>query len=129
MVLSDIAGVEDYLENRCFKPGEIYDYTGFFYHTFSPGDECTVVYEGKDIRKQNVNVVVAVCGDQLINFWRDTEDHVIQAERYDATTHNTEQMPLYLQGRVQELYLDKYNSTNYFNDIAKIKKIGGAVII
>jgi hypothetical protein len=30
MKLKDIADMEDYLENRCYCPYEIYDMTGFF---------------------------------------------------------------------------------------------------
>jgi len=31
MQLKDIANMEEYLENDCYRPGEIYDSTGFFF--------------------------------------------------------------------------------------------------
>lgn len=129
MTLSDINGFEDYLMNQCYRPGEIYDCTGFFYREFKPGDECTVVYEGSDFRKPNLTAMIVVCGDQLINIWKDAEDHVITAERYDATPHNTEMMKLYLQGKAQPFYLDKWNSGNYKSNLLKIRKLTGAVMI
>ena len=46
MKLKDIADMNDYLENRCYCPYEIYDMTGFFYELFYPETECTVLVSG-----------------------------------------------------------------------------------
>ena len=80
-------------------------------------------------RMEYLTAMIVVCGDQLINIWKDAEDHVITAERYDATPHNTEMMKLYLQGKAQPFYLDKWNSGNYKSNLLKIRKLTGAVMI
>ena len=49
MKLKDIADMEDYLENRCYCPYEIYDMTGFFFNCFEPEVECELLAEGENI--------------------------------------------------------------------------------
>ena len=43
MKLKDIADMEDYLENRCYCPHEIYDISGFFFNCFEPDVECELL--------------------------------------------------------------------------------------
>ena len=47
MKLKDIADMDDYLENRCYCPYEIYDLSGFFFNCFKPDVECDLLIEGE----------------------------------------------------------------------------------
>ena len=47
--LKDIYDMEYYLENKCYCPGEIYSFDGFFFQIFDKEDKCELIGKrGKD---------------------------------------------------------------------------------
>lgn len=68
MKLKDIANMEEYLENDCYCPGEIYDMSGFFFRVYHAEDECVLITKGIS-QENNEDVICVVCDNQLINFW------------------------------------------------------------
>ncbi len=64
MKLKDIADMEEYLENRCYCPNEIYDASGIFYNMFYPENNCLFIGSHK---RGQATYVYAVSNDEYDN--------------------------------------------------------------
>jgi len=93
MKLEDILDMKEYLDHRCYCPGEIYSSDGFFYQIFKPEQECKIIGENKDFL-----VVVATpykLGEtedlpQIIVIIKSEDEpaKVDDTTRFDATENN-----------------------------------------
>lgn len=131
MVLGHIADMKDYLADRCYCPGEIYDVTGFFFQIFKPEEECKQICMGKS--KNGDDVYCVICRDQIINIWVDN-NKVTECERYDATENNIELFKRYWSSNgsadaVDGAQLDEFEPGSTQKSLEEIMSIADAVII
>lgn len=127
MQLKDIADMEEYLANRCYCPGEIYDMNGFFFQIFKPEEDCLIVAQGESHGSDN-HVTCVICRDQIINFWINSDDQIVGAERYDATEHNIKQLKDYWLGNVEKVELDEFEHNDTQRTLKDIMKYADAII-
>lgn len=128
MKLKDIADMEEYLENRCYCPHEIYDYSGFFYHLFYPDQDCLLIgsYEAHDrtftyvIADNEYGIAQIICividGDIV-------EDCV----RFYATEHNIEQIKKQMRG--EQDFVDFERNYKEMHTLEEIMKLTDLVMI
>lgn len=117
MQLRDIADMEDYLEDRCYCPHEIYDLSGFFYEIFKPDTECELL----SIRDEDAFVVVtSEYGKQEIILIYLTDGKVDDCVRFDNTENNRKQVSDYVSGKIDLMYIDEYSETNTQGELEKI---------
>jgi hypothetical protein len=53
MILKEIHDMETYLAERCYCPGEIYSFDGFFYQIFKAEQECELLEESSKTFKND----------------------------------------------------------------------------
>lgn len=117
MQLRDIADMEDYLEDRCYCPHEIYDLSGFFYEIFKPDTECELL----SIRDEDAFVVVtSEYGKQEIILIYLTDGKVDDCVRFDNTENNRKQVSDYVSGKIDLMHIDEYPETNTQGELEKI---------
>lgn len=116
MKLKDIADMEDYLENRCYCPYEIYDMTGFFYELFYPETECTLLISGS-MGKIHGTFVVAKpekTGNykpkEQIIYIEITDNRVDDCIRFDNTQNNREQIKKFMNGEIDKMSINEYEN-------------------
>lgn len=109
MRLRDIPDFEDYLENRCYCPHEIYDDSGFFFNLFYPDQECISLgqydaYGGtfKYVIADNEYGVA-----QILAIYIEGEK-VVDCVRFDATEHNIDQVRKRVKGDIDCIRIDEY---------------------
>ena len=124
MKLGDIADMEEYLANRCYCPGEIYDLTGFFFQVFKPETECKCLIAGE---KGNIHGVFVIAkasptvSEQII-YIETTGNNVDSCVRFDATENNISQVLQFMDGKIESMTLDEYTpgeSRRAIDDILK----------
>lgn len=126
MILKDIANMEDFLENDCYCPGEIYDSTGFFFQVFEPTDACTLLVKGA---YKEDDVTAVVCKDQIICFWIENNNKIVQAVRFDATENNTSEIVKALTGKKDKIIIDEFENGKTEADLNKIMSIADSIIV
>ena len=108
MKLKDIADMEDYLNDRCYCPYEIYDLSGFFFENFLPDTECELL----SLRDEDAFVVVTnKYGKQEIIFIYLTDGKVDDCVRFDNTENNRKQVSDYVSGEIDTMHIDEYQET------------------
>ena len=108
MKLKDIADMEDYLNDRCYCPCEIYDLSGFFYEIYEPDTECELL----SLRDEDAFVVVTnKYGKQEIIFIYLTDGKVDDCVRFDNTENNRKQVSDYVSGEIDTMHIDEYPET------------------
>lgn len=108
MKLKDIADMEDYLNDRCYCPYEIYDLSGFFFENFLPDTECELL----SLRDEDAFVVVTnKYGKQEIIFIYLTDGKVDDCVRFDNTENNRKQVSDYVSGEIDTMHIDEYPET------------------
>lgn len=128
MQLKDIANMEKYLQEDCYCPGEIYDVSGFFFQVFKAEDECKLITNGKSKDSDNT-VTCVICRNQIINFWINPDNEILDAERYDATENNIKQMVDFWNGKSDKVDLDEFNKGETAKNLADIMKYADAVMV
>ena len=128
MRLKDIADMEDYLENRCYCPHEIYDISGFFFNCFSPDVECELLAEGErdSIHGTFVLAKSSQSNEQII-YIEHKDGYVESCIRFDATENNKEQILLFLSGDIERMALDEYSDTKTEESLEEIFEIADAI--
>lgn len=127
MKLKDILDMKEYLAERCYCEGEIYDTSGFFFDVFSPDADC------EHITKCDLGDVVVACGTYdtrpqiifIIHDGKTVEDCV----RVDATEHNIEEVLKYASGKTEKMSFDEYQKGEKAKAISEIMSIADAVMI
>ena len=131
MKLRDIADMEEYLENRCYCPYEIYDMSGFFFNCFKPDVECEVLAEGE--RGKIHGTFVLAKSSQFneeslqIIYIEHTNGYVESCTRLDATENNKEQILKFLNGEIEKMHIDEYDDTKTEESIKEILSIADAI--
>ena len=133
MKLKDIADMEDYLENRCYCPHEIYDMTGFFFCCFSPESECELLAEGERGQIHGSFVLVHPSQFNKANLqivYIEHKDGVVEScIRLDATDNNKEQILKFLHGDIKKMKLDEYSDTKTAESLNEVMSIADAILI
>lgn len=113
MKLRDIPDFEDYLENRCYCPHEIYDDSGFFFNLFYPDQECISLgqydaYGGtfKHVIADNEYGVAQILAIYIEG------GKVVDCVRFDATENNIDQVKQREAGKIKYITIDEYPNTN-----------------
>ena len=132
MKLQDIADMEDYLENRCYCPYEIYDMTGFFFQLFKPETNYVVFAEGErgaihgtfvfakeDDSRSKLQII-------YIEHMNNVVDSCI---RLDATKNNAEQILKFMRGEIEKMSFDEYKDTNTAESLEEIFSLADAIMI
>lgn len=126
MQLKDIANMEEYLENDCYCPGEIYDSTGFFFQVFNAEDACKLLLRGS---YKGEDVTAVICKNQIICFWIENNKKIVNAERYDATENNVSEIVAVLSGKKTKIRIDEFEKGKTEADLNKLMSIADAIII
>ena len=126
MQLKDIANMEEYLENDCYCPGEIYDSSGFFFLIFTAEDSCKLLIKGS---YKDSDVTAVICKNQILCFWIENNKKITDAVRYDATENNVSEIVLVLSGKKTTMKVDEFEKGKTEADLNKLMSIADAVII
>jgi len=126
MQLKDIANMEEYLENDCYCPGEIYDCTGFFFQVFDAEDTCKLLIKGS---YKGEDVTAVICKNQIICFWIENNKKIVNAERYDATENNVSEIVLVLSGKKTTMKVDEFEKGKTEADLNKLMSIADTIIV
>lgn len=131
MKLKDIADMEEYLENRCYCPHEIYDMTGFFFNCFEPDVECELLAEGERDSIHGTFVMAKPSQfneDSLQIIYIEHQDgYVDSCIRIDATENNKEQILKFLNGEIEKMCFNEYADTKTDEALKEIFSIADAV--
>ena len=131
MKLKDIADMEEYLENRCYCPYEIYDFTGFFFNWFKPDVECELLAEGERGSKHGTFVMAKPSqfneGSLQIIYIEHKNGYVDSCIRIDATENNKEQILKFLNGEIEQMHFDEYTDTKTEESLKEIFSIADAI--
>ena len=129
--LGDIADMEEYLANRCYCPGEIYDLTGIFFQNFKPETECKCLIAGE---KGNIHGVFVIAkanptvSEQII-YIETTGNNVDSCVRFDATENNISQVLQFMNGEIESMTIDEYNPGESRRAIDDILKDADAIMV
>lgn len=125
MRLNDIsADMHDYLENRCYCPGEIYDRTGFFFNVYKETDECEMLCDGE---KGYIHGTFVIVGNQIIYF-ESTDGKINDALRLDATDNNKKQIVDFMSGKIDKMSIDEFDETNTEENLDEVLQLVDAVM-
>lgn len=125
--LGDIADMDEYLANRCYCPGEIYDVTGFFFQVFEPETECKILW----VNGKAVSVIAKESPDALeqIIYIEITGNEVDGCVRFDATENNIEQVLKFMKGEIKKMSLDEFENGATAKSLGEIFSVADAIMI
>ena len=135
MKLKDIADMEDYLNDRCYCPHEIYDITGFFYEPFYPETECAILVSGSKGAIHGTFVVAKpkkhVCYEpkEQIIYIEITDNMVDDCVRIDNTQNNREQIEKFMNGEIDKMSFDEYETGSTQKNIDEIMSVADAICV
>lgn len=128
MQLKDICDMTEYLAERCYCPGEIYDVSGFFFQIFKPEEECRVLVQGHSHDDEDVQVVAVICRDQIIIIWHQ-DNKIDDAIRFDATENNIKQIHEYYLGLRNKLTLDEFEEGSTARNLEELLSYADAILV
>ncbi len=133
MKLKDIADMEDYLENRCYCPHEIYDMSGFFFDSFTPDVECELLAEGERGSIHGTFVMAKPSdpnnGRLQIIYIEHKDGYVDSCVRIDATENNKAQILKFLNGEIEKMSVDEYADTKTEESLKELFELADAVCV
>ena len=135
MQLKDIADMEDYLEDRCYCPHEIYDLSGFFYELFYPDTECTLLISGSMGKIHGTFVIakpkkhVGYKPKEQIIYIEITDNMVDDCVRLDNTQNNREQIEKFMNGEIDVMSFDEYETGSTQKNIDEIMSVADAICV
>lgn len=127
--------MEDYLEDRCYCPHEIYDMSGFFYELFYPETECTLLIRGSMGAIHGVFVMAKPkkTGDykpkEQIIYIEITDNMVDDCVRIDNTQNNREQIEKFMNGEIDMMSFDEYKVGSIQKNIDEIMSVADAICV
>lgn len=122
MQLKDVLDMHDYLIDRCYCPGEIYDQSGFFYQIFEDDDTC------EKLGENNQNIAL-VCKNQILWIYKENEKYIEEITRVDATENNIEIIKLLLAGKKPNKKLDEFVKGDTQRSLNQLMSIADAIIV
>lgn len=131
MTLSDIADMDDYLENRCYCPYEIYDMSGFFFQIFKPETECKHLIAGEMGSIHGVFVIAKANPKALeqIIYIEITGNNVDDCVRFDATENNIKQVLKFMNGELEKMVLDEFDKGATAKSLEEIFEVADAIMV
>ena len=131
MTLSDIADMDDYLENRCYCPYEIYDMSGFFFQIFKPETECKCLIVGERGDIHGAFVIAKTNHDALeqIIYIEITGNNVDSCVRFDATANNIDQVLKFMNGKIDKMTLDEFKKGRTAKSLEEIFEVADAIMV
>lgn len=134
MKLKDILDMEEYLENRCYCPGEIYSGDGFFFQIFKSDSDCKIIGERNDDKYNFIAVISTPSGEnqkaQILIIWRNKELTMIEdAIRYDATENNIKLVKEIIAGKKDKGDFDEYEKGSTAKALKEVFSIADAIMI
>jgi len=134
MKLKEILDMSDYLQTKCYCPGEVYSLDGFFYQIFKDEDEYKLI--GK-CEKENVltadgcSFIAVISGEEspqvLVIIYK--EDNIIDIVRFDATENNIKLVKEVIETQKTTLKLDEYIEGSTMKDLNEIFEIADCILI
>lgn len=127
LTLGDIADMDEYLANRCYCPGEIYDVTGFFFQVFTPETECKNLW----VNDKAVSVIAKESPEALeqIIYIEITGNKVDNCVRLDATENNIEQVLKFMKGEINKVSLDEFENGATAKSLEEVFSIADAIMM
>lgn len=129
--LSDIADMDDYLENRCYCPYEIYDMSGFFFQLFKPETECKQLIACERGAIHGVFVIAKSKYDALeqIIYIEITGNNVDSCVRFDATENNIEQVLKFARGEIEKMTINEFEKGATAKSLEEIFEVADAIMV
>ena len=135
--LKDIYDMEYYLENKCYCPGEIYSFDGFFFQIFDKEDKCEVIGKrGKDNILTNGDYslicVLAEHDDyvQLLNICVNEETGEIEdIIRVDPTENNIKLVKEVIKNNKTNLKFDEFKKGETAKKLNEILKLSNGLVM
>lgn len=129
--LGDIADMEEYLANRCYCPGEIYDTTGIFFRIFTADTPCRLLCSGTmgNIHGTFVIAKAKQFLEEEIIYIEIEDDIVHDCTRFDATENNISQVLQFMDGKLESMTIDEYNPGESRRAIDDILKDADAIMV
>jgi hypothetical protein len=131
MTLSDIADMDDYLENRCYCPYEIYDMSGFFFQIFKPETECKHLIAGERGAIHGVFVIAKTnpyALEQII-YIEITGNNVDSCIMFDATANNIDKVLKFMNGKIDKMTLDEFEKGATAKSLEEISRVADAIMV
>lgn len=123
MLIRDILGMPEYLENRCYCPGEICELNGFFYETYNGDEECYKIGENED-------VIAVICGNQIIYIHKSDDKNTIKdITRIDATENNITIIKQIIAHKKSKGKLDRFKDNNTEQTFEHLMNMADAIIV
>lgn len=131
MKLRDFYDMEEYLENRCYCPGEIYSFDGFFFRVFKADEECCIIAEGEPNDEGNKSLFLGVCSsDKAQILWvMVSGERIDDIVRIDATENNIKICKTLASGGVPETKFDEYEKGATERNLKQLLGISDAIIV
>ena len=135
MKLKEILNMEDYLQNECYCPGEIYSIDGFFFQIFKGDFECKKIGEIKTydntISKIPCIIVVSqsTSKSNQILFIMYEKDKIVDIVRFDATENNLLLVKDILDNKKTDRKYDEFPETKTQESLEKIFSMCDAIMI
>lgn len=131
LTLGEIADMDEYLANRCYCPGEIYDISGFFYQVFEPDTECRFLCAGERGAVHGMFVIAKESPKALeqIIYIGITGNEVDDCVRFDATENNIEQVLKFMNGEIKMMSLDEFENGATAKSLEEVFSIADAIMM
>lgn len=131
--LKEILDMEDYLETRCYCPGEIYSFDGFFYQIFDGEDECKYLGTGKEHALYGYYPTIFVIATHEDNtqilMIADNKGRIEDICRCDATENNIKLVKELIKNGSSSLKFDEYEKGATAKGLKEIFSIADAIMI
>lgn len=124
MKLRDIADMEDYLENRCYCPYEIYDMSGFFFELFYPDMDCELISSGV---RGAIHGSFVVVGNQII-YIEINDNEVDNCIRIDSTENNKRTILNFMAGKTDKMTFDEFEEGATEKAVKDVLKYADAIM-
>ncbi len=129
--LKDILNMEDYLQNRCYCPNEIYSADGFFYQLFDKNEDCK--YLGEESSKYNFIAVITKDTESVVQilliFRTDDLKEIVDVIKYDATENNIKLVKDLINRKIDKAKFDEYEKGKTKKALEDIIKFSDAIMM
>ena len=117
--LADVYDMTEYLTNRCYCPGEIYEPNGFYYRIYADNFEVQHIGSAAEAEEgYHTEYYYYAPYDEIVAVYVNPDDTVEDAVRFDSTPNNISQC---VQGvKVNDLKLDNLPSSWVNMDVEEI---------
>ena len=122
--------MEDYLQNRCYCPNEIYSADGFFYKLFDKNEDCK--YLGEESSKYNFIAVITKDTESVVQilliFRTDDLKEIVDVIKYDATENNIKLVKDLINRKIDKAKFDEYGKGKTKKALEDIIKFSDAIM-